>query len=222
MNKENKDYYATLGIEKTATQEQIKKAYRKKALEYHPDKNHSSEAEDKFKEINEAYEVLSDNEKKSHYDQFGSVNMNNSGFRDPREVFYNFSKFFNDDDDDDEMQSLFSRMMSNPFVGNIFSNSSRTRQKTINPDLKTVCNISLKDAIKGTEIKIDVSRSIACDICKTTGVDISRGKETEICPVCNGQGVRVGKLGGNVIVQQTCGSCGCYCKDRSDGSTPRS
>lgn len=202
MNKQsNKDYYAILGVEKSSTAEDIKKAYRKLALQYHPDKNpDNKEAEDKFKEINEAYEILSDTEKRSNYDQFGIADMNNRGFRDPREVFYNFSKFFQDDD---EFAGMFSHMGANPF-----SRGSRIRQKTINPDLRIVCNIQLKDAIKGIEIVIDVPRAIACDECQTTGVDNSKEKESEVCKVCNGQGMRVGRIQGNMIVQQTCNACG--------------
>lgn len=203
---QHKDYYATLGVEKTSTPEEIKKAYRKLALKFHPDKNHSKEAEDKFKEINEAYEVLSDPDKRSKYDQFGTEGINrgpngfSSNFRDSRDAFFHFSKFF---ENDDEMASVFSRMRGEPFGRNI-----RVRQRTINPDVRAVCNIPLKDAIRGTEIVIEVSRSVACDFCQTTGFDMS--KEPEICDVCKGQGVRIGKMNGNgnIIVQQVCGNCG--------------
>jgi len=197
----NKDYYEILGVEKTATPEQIKKAYRNLALKFHPDKNHEKGAEEKFKEINEAYEVLYDQEKRSRYDQFGFEGLKrengggfSSNFTDARDAF---SHFF----DEANLENMFSQMGGNPF-----SKRVSVRQRTINPDIRASCNISLKNAIKGTEIIVEVSRSIACDICQTTGFDLS--KEPEICEVCKGKGGRIGKMHGNMIIQQTCGACG--------------
>lgn len=197
----NKDYYKVLGVSKESTGEEIKKAYRKLALQYHPDRNpENKEAEEKFKEINEAYEVLSDNDKKSHYDQFGVADMGSSGFRDPRDAFVNFRRFFDDED-------MFPNMEN--FTGNIFER--HFKQKTINPDIRMAYNLSMKDIIKGSEIVLSVSRAIACENCKTTGINES--KEMKICSACNGKGVRMSKINGNMFIQQTCGSCGGYGKE---------
>jgi len=185
----NKDYYGLLGVDKTATAEDIKKSYLSLALKYHPDRNpDNKEAEDKFKEINEAYEVLSDEQKRSNYDQFGTADM---GGR--------FSSSFGDD----ELFNVFARMQGNMFGG---SGRNGIRQRIINPDIRAHATISLKDAIKGAEIVIEVSRAIACDTCHTTGYDTS--KASEQCNVCNGRGMRMGKMAGNVIFQQTCNACG--------------
>lgn len=199
--KPNKDYYKILGVEKTATADDIKKAYRKLALKYHPDKNKEEGAEDKFKEVTQAYEVLSDEKKRAHYDQYGVADMGQRGFRDPRDVFVNFSSYFHDAND---LESMFSHIRNDPF-SNSHSRRVRVRQRTINPDLRALCRISLKDAVRGTEIVVEVSRAIACDICQTTGFDVST--EPEVCEVCNGHGVRIGQMQGNVIIQQTCGKC---------------
>lgn len=196
MNKKaHKDYYATLGVDKNSTADDIKKAYRQLAMKFHPDRNKTKDAEDKFKEINEAYEVLSDKDKRSHYDQFGVADMGQQGFRDPREVFVNFRDFFGVDNDLEEM--MYSQMRGG---------GQSIRQRPINHDIRAVCNIPLKEAIKGTEVVIELNRAIACDTCLTTGFDTS--KEVAVCDVCGGKGVRIGKMNGNMIIQQTCGACG--------------
>lgn len=188
--KTTKDYYAILEVKKEANQEEIKTAYRGKALKYHPDRNkNSKESEEKFKEINEAYEVLSDEQKRSNYDQFGTADMGSG----------RFSSSFGDD----QLFNMFARMQGNMFDG---GGRNGIRQRTINPDIRAQATISLKDAIKGTEIVIEVSRAIACDTCHTTGYDTS--KTAEQCTTCNGRGMRMGKMGGNVIFQQTCNACG--------------
>jgi molecular chaperone DnaJ len=199
----NKDYYAILGVAKDSSQEDIKKAYRKLALKFHPDKNHSKDAEDKFKEINEAYEVLSDKDKRANYDNFGTSDVNkgfHSNFSNAREAYTHFSRFFDGDEDFYSFMNPFGRGMRND------SKTVRVRQKFINPDLRVPCQIGLKDAIKGGEMIVEIDRAIACDVCKTTGFDIFQ--EPETCKVCNGQGMRIGQMSGNVIIQQMCNGCG--------------
>jgi molecular chaperone DnaJ len=193
MNKSQKDYYESLGVDKNASEEDIKKAYRKLALEYHPDRNKEKEAEEKFREVTEAYEVLSDKEKRAHYDQFGVADMGKQGFRDPRDVFVNFREIFGN------MGGFggFSNM------GNM--GEGAIRQKTINHDIRAVCNIPLKDVIKGTKVIMELNRAIACESCKTTGFDTS--KEVKSCGVCGGKGMRIGRMNGNMIFQQTCSAC---------------
>lgn len=200
MNKKYKDYYGILEVDKSASSDDIKKSYRKLALKYHPDKNKEKEAEDKFKEINEAYEVLSDDKKKSHYDQFGTAS--NGNFRDPRDAF---SHFWGNSDNTNgiDVEDILNNMSGGYFNG---GNTGRIRQKAINPDIRIVCGITLKDAIKGADAVIKISRAIACDTCKTTGFDTT--KESEICTTCGGRGMRIAQMQGNMVFQQTCGACG--------------
>jgi len=203
MKKGKKDYYSDLKVDKSATAEEIKKAYRRMALKYHPDKNKDPDATEKFKEINEAYEVLSDAEKRSYYDQYGSANMGNSGFRDPRDMFSHFSHMnMNDDDMDDD----FRNFIRNSLFGSMHQNQRREIRfsaKTINPDIKIACNIHMKDAIKGGDIEITIERNIACEKCKTVGV----GKILDVCNVCNGEGFRSQQVNGNMFIRQNCPSC---------------
>jgi len=180
----NKDYYSILGVDKNSSSEDIKKAYRTLAMQYHPDRNpENKEAEEKFKEINEAYETLSDDDKRSHYDRFGTPSGKNDGY-------YDFS---------DSLSFMFNQMHGK-------SRNNGTRQRTINPDIRLNANISLKDAMRGTEIPFELPREIACESCHTTGSDAS--KQSEICKDCNGQGVKIGRMGPNMIFQQTCNACG--------------
>lgn len=193
MTKDKKDYYAILGVEKDASPEDLKKAYRKLAVQFHPDKNKDSGAEDKFKEINEAYEVLSDKDKKSQYDQFGSVN-NNSSYVDPREFFARWAGSINnmggfpfgdqDEDKNEEREIKFS-------------------QRPINPDIKIEFNIKLKDAIKGGTINLKLKRHIACDKCKTVGVSEVGDK----CETCKGKGSMSRQVNANMYFRQTCSAC---------------
>jgi len=199
MKKDKKDYYKILDVGKEATKEEIKKAYRKKAIQYHPDKNKDPDATEKFKEINEAYEVLSDEDKKAHYDRFGTADMGSAGFRDPRDIFSHFSQFdMSEDDDSDFINHIFGGMGGRNNVKEV-----RFAQKTINPDIKIACNIHVKDAIKGGDIEIKIQREIACDECKTVGV----GKISDTCKICNGEGVRTARVNGNMFIRQKCSAC---------------
>jgi len=196
-NNKNKDYYKILGVEKTSSQDEIKKAYRKLALKYHPDKNKEAEAEEKFKEINEAYEVLSDEKKKSYYDQYGTVESRGSNFHSAKDVFDRFrythfqgasmEDFLREMDEDDDSKPR----------------EIRFQQKIINHDIRIKCNISMKDVIKGGSIGAEIKRNIACDTCKTTGV----GKISEKCPHCDGKGGTTGQIGDNMFFKQTCPAC---------------
>ena len=197
--KTKKDYYEILGVNKESTPDEIKKAYRKLALRYHPDKNKDKDAEEKFKEINEAYEILSDEKKKTQYDRSGDVDSEYSEFHDPRDVFMHFRKQYASGGID--IDELFSEMGEN---NNDNDNREITfSQKIINHDVKIKCSISLKDAIRGGEITTKLKRNIACDKCKTTGV----GNASEKCVYCDGKGSSVGRMGGNVIIRQTCPAC---------------
>lgn len=197
-SKTKKDYYEILGVNKESTPDEIKKAYRTLAMKYHPDRNKEKDAEGKFKEINEAYEVLSDDKKRSQYDRMGDVDTGYGEFHDPRDVFMHFHKRYASDEGID-IEELFREMAED-------NNENREvtfSQKVINHDVKIKCSISLKDAIRGGDITANLKRNIACDKCKTTGV----GNASEKCVYCDGKGSSVGRMGGNVIVRQTCPAC---------------
>ena len=160
-----RDYYEILGVGKNATDEEIKKAFRKLALEFHPDRNKSKDAEDKFKEINEAYQVLSDPEKRSSYDQFGhdGVKANFQDFD-----FQNFGGF------GDIFDAFFGGSQT----------TSRSRRK--GRDLHKNINISFKDSAFGVENDISVERIGKCAICSGSGAKDSSSFTK--CSNCNGSG----------------------------------
>lgn len=191
--KMQKDYYSILGVPKDVNQDELKKAYRKLAIKCHPDKNKEKDAEDKFKEINEAYEVLSDETKRSQYDQFGTVGNINSGqaygFTNPRDIFerfagFNFSDFEDGVEEGQEREIKFA-------------------QKRINEDIKIGCAIKLKDALKGGSVNIKIKRHIACEKCKTVGVD----KIGDNCKACGGKGHINRRVNENMMFRQTCPQC---------------
>lgn len=195
---EKKDYYNILETTKEASKEEIKKSYRRMALKYHPDTSKEPNATEKFKEINEAYEVLSDDSKRSQYDQYGTVNMGASGFRDPRDIFSNFGG----GSDDDEFQNFVREHLFGQ-RGSSQKREPRFSQRPINPDIKIGCNIHIKDAIKGGDIELAIKRNIACDKCKTVGVE----NFSETCPICKGEGSKTGMVNGNMFIRQTCNAC---------------
>jgi molecular chaperone DnaJ len=159
----SKDYYKILEIDKSASTDEIKKAYKKLALKYHPDKNDGSkESEEKFKEISEAYTILSDTDKKSQYDRFGSVNGQSDGA-------YNFN-----------MEDIFSQF------GDIFGNRrSRQPQQRKGSDLRVKVGLTLSEVIKGVSKKIKYNRQVKCNTCDGKG-----GEDITTCLPCNGSGYR--------------------------------
>jgi molecular chaperone DnaJ len=161
----SKNYYDIIGVEKSATQDDIKKAYRKKAVKCHPDTNPDNpEAEDQFKELNEAYSVLSDEQERAYYDRTGQKRDSNSMNSDP----FHFGGFdFND---------LF-----NAGFKNVTNRSSR---RMINPDIKLSTKINLENAITGCKTKVKYSRKKYCENCKGQGSVESSGR----CVHCNGTG----------------------------------
>jgi molecular chaperone DnaJ len=158
----SKDYYKILEVDRSASQDDIKKSYRKLALKYHPDKNDGDKiAEEKFKEISDAYSILSDPDKKSQYDRFGSVGENNSGGGNP----------FNMDD-------LFSQF------GDIFGRRNGPQQRR-GSDLRVKVNVTLNDIIFGCTKKIKYTRHDKCNVCSGKG-----GEELTTCLPCQGTGHR--------------------------------
>ena len=159
-----KEYYELLGVSEDASQEEIKKAYRKKAKKYHPDSNSDTADEEKFKKINKAYDVLSDEDKRKKYDQFGKQGVEGHAGRGQRRAASNF-------------QDLFEQ---------IFGGGGRRRQRqSKGRDLRAQTTISLEEAYNGVEKTFEISRQAKCDECNGTG---GEDGETSTCTNCDGQG----------------------------------
>lgn len=198
----SKDYYNTLGVNKTATQEEIKKAFRAKAHECHPDKAGGDEA--KFKEINEAYQVLGDAKKRSQYDQFGSTfdQARGGGFN----GFDGFSSGgFNVNMDD--LGDIFGGL------GDIFGfgggGGGRRSGQPRGRDIQVAMTLNFNEAIFGIEKDVSLRKSVKCEKCHGNGAE--PGTKIETCQVCGGSG-RVTRIQrtilGNMQMQTTCEACG--------------
>ncbi len=185
------DYYQTLGLQKNSSDAEIKKAYRKLAMKYHPDRNPDDKtAEIKFKEAKEAYEVLSDNQKRAAYDQFGHAGVNNQAGMGGG---FNPGDAFND---------IFGDMF-----GDIFGNARGQRRQSSaqrGADLRYELDLDLEQAVFGETIKINIPSLIGCDTCAGSGA--KKGTEATRCLRCEGRGsVRVQQ--GFFTLQQTCPEC---------------
>lgn len=197
-----KDYYEILGVSKDATDDEIKKAYRKLALKYHPDRNPDDpSAEEKFKELGEAYEVLSDADKRAAYDRFGHAAFEQGGpaagggyagggFLDPMDIF----------------AQMFSGMGG---FADMFGGAGRGGQKrsTKRPgsDLRYDLDITLEEAAKGCTKKLEIERLVTCKTCHGTGA--RDGKEAfKSCPTCQGRGI-ITQQSGFFVQQSTCPTC---------------
>lgn len=193
-----RDYYEILGIEKTATPDEIKKAYRSLAKKYHPDVSTEPKevAEAKFKEISEAYEVLSDPEKRQLYDQYGHDAVNQQF----GEGGFQWSDFTRSDDISDIFGDLFGGMFGG---GRSRSHNSAQQGESLRYDLE----ITLKEVLEGKKVNIDVPHTVICDPCKGTG-----GKDGKVttCPTCGGSGqvqqVRRSPFG-NMVTVSDCPDC---------------
>lgn len=184
-----KDYYEILGVSKTATDDELKKAYRKLAKKYHPDANpdNPKEAEAKFKEVNEAYEVLSDSNKRKMYDQFGTADPSAAGFGGGSGPFgggsyysYTSSGF----DDFGDLGDIFSSFFGGGFGGRTSSRSNNGPVK--GADLKASIEISFEDSYLGVEKEIVLNRDEECPTCH--GKKAKPGTNPETCSVCKGTG----------------------------------
>ncbi|MEZ4357895.1 MAG: molecular chaperone DnaJ [Eubacteriales bacterium] len=179
-----KDYYEVLGVSKSATQEEIKKAYRQLAKKYHPDTNKgNSEAEAKFKEANEAYQVLSDEQKKSQYDQFGHAAFDpNAGYGGGGGFDTSgFSGGFNTSGFGDIFESFFGG-----FNGDSGFGSSKRRGPARGADLRYNMTISFEDAYFGASKNIEITKDETCGTCKGSGAEPGSNKKT--CERCGGTG----------------------------------
>lgn len=169
-----KNYYDILGIPKTASQDEIKKAYRKLAVKYHPDKNPGNkEAENKFKEISEAYDVLSDEKRKATYDRFGEDGLKNSGNSSGTHSYQNYSDIFRD---------FFGKGWDDAF----FSRGSRKQAQNKGSHIQIDLEVPLKTAVYGTSKAIKFKRLEKCPDCKGSGNAPNASQST--CNVCNGTG----------------------------------
>ena len=191
----NKDYYSVLGVDKKASQDEIKSAYRKLAKQYHPDLNKTPEAATKFKEINEAYEVLGDEKKRANYDQFGSAEGPHGfgGFSGGDADFGGFGGF----------SDIFSDLFS-AFGGG----GARQARPTRGEDINLQMTISFEDAAFGCEKDISVNRIETCSHCNGTGA--KNGREYVTCPDCKGSGrVRFSQntIFGTTIRESVCSTC---------------
>ncbi len=191
-----RDYYVILGVSRTATQEEIKKAYRKQALKYHPDKNPGDpEAEEKFKEAAEAYEILSDPEKRSRYDQFGHAGVgSSSGFG---------GAGMNMDDIFEHFGDIFGGFGFSGFGGG-HSSSRHSRGSNIRIKVR----LTLEEIAHGTEKKIKIQKDIPCPACHGTGA--KDGTAFTTCPTCHGRGQVtrvVNTFLGRMQTTTTCPTC---------------
>ena len=200
---QKRDYYEVLGVSKSASEEEIKKAYRKLAVKYHPDKNpDDKESEEKFKEAAEAYEVLSNSQKKAQYDRFGHAGMGGAaggGYggqgMNMDDIFSQFGDIFGGGDD-------------SPF-GNFFGGGGRGgRRQRKGTDLRIKLKLNLEEIANGVEKKIKVKRHVACKTCSGNGS--KNGTDLKTCGTCQGSGQvkRVQQtMLGQMVTSSTCPTC---------------
>ncbi|MFC1856053.1 molecular chaperone DnaJ [Thermodesulfobacteriota bacterium] len=187
-----RDYYETLGVHKNASETEIKKAYRKLAIKHHPDKNQGDKAsEEKFKELNEAYEALGDPQKRAQYDQFGH-SMNGQGMGGFSDSFSGASNF----------GDIFGDVFSDFFGG---GSSRRGHRMQAGNDLRYNLDISFEEAAFGLETKIKIPRTCDCDTCYGSGS--KPGTAPSACRTCGGTGQIKTQHGGFFVVNRTCNAC---------------
>jgi molecular chaperone DnaJ len=201
-----RDFYDILGVQRNATQEEIKKAYRKLALQYHPDRNPGNkQAEEKFKEAAEAYEVLSDADKRRRYDQFGHDGMRGTDFR----PFTNVDDIFSTFGDIFGQAGFGGSVFDEMFGRSSQQRQRRTQQGQPGSDLKVRLKLTLEEIASGVEKKIKIKKALVCDTCRGTGARSSSSRIT--CPVCGGTGEirQVSRSAfGQFINISTCSNCG--------------
>lgn len=195
-----RDYYEILGVPKSASADEIKKAYRKKAIQYHPDKNPGNkEAEEKFKEAAEAYEVLSDENKRARYDQFGHAGVGSAAS----------GGFTGGGMSMDDIFSQFGDIFGGHFGGfggfGGFGSSQRGRRVNRGSDLRVKVKLNLKEILNGVEKKIKVKKYVSCSHCGGNGSE--SGSSYSTCSTCNGAGV-VTRVANTILGQmQTTSTC---------------
>ena len=207
---EKRDYYEVLGVERGASQDDIKRAFRKLAFQYHPDRNKEPDAEDRFKEVSEAYAVLSDEQKKQQYDRFGHAGI--SGAYSTEDIFrgVDFGSIFREMGFGDD---LFSRIFGGIFGGGFgggfsgFRTASRTGPRR-GRDLEARVEITLEQAAFGSTVELSLNRLERCSRCGGDGAE--PGTQVTMCPRCNGSGQiqqRTQSIFGQMITVTTCPQC---------------
>ena len=204
MAEEKRDYYEVLGVDKSVSDDELKKAYRKAAKKYHPDLHPGDEqAEKSFKEVNEAYEVLSDKEKRARYDQFGHAGVDPNFGTGGGGYGGGFGGGFTGDFGD--LGDIFSSFFGGGFGGGRRSNPNAPRRGN---DASAVVNISFEEAAKGCKKTIKVTKIDNCDDCGGSGCE--KGSSAKTCPVCHGSGqVSVTQRSpfGVIQTQKVCDNC---------------
>lgn len=197
-----RDYYEVLGVPRSASQDEIKKSYRKLALQYHPDRNQGDkDSEEKFKEATEAYEVLSDNDKRHRYDQYGHEGLRAGadfhGYTDMNDIFGAFGDIFGG--------GIFDEM----FGGGRQQRQRRTSAGSPGSDLKVRIRLTLEEIASGVEKKLKIRKYKLCDVCRGSGA--KSGSTLTTCPMCNGTGEirQVSRsMFGQFVNITTCTTCG--------------
>ena len=202
-----RDYYEVLGVQRGASADEIKKAYRKAAIQYHPDKNPGDkEAEEKFKEAAEAYDVLSNPDKKARYDQFGHEGMSGAGgFGGSAGGFGGGG--FTMEDIFSQFGDIFGGHFGGGFSGGFGGGRSRERVNR-GSDLRIKVKLTLKEIVNGTTKKLKINKMIACDQCGGTGAKDKSSYAT--CTTCNGSGYVtqvVNTFFGRTQTTQPCPTC---------------
>jgi len=189
----DRDYYEILGVERSASPQAIKSAYRKLAVKLHPDKNPGDKnAEEAFKEAAEAYSVLGDPDKRSAYDRYGQAGLR-GGPQFNQDIFREFSDIFGG--------SIFEDFFG---FGDIFGGGRRRNRPSRGADLRYDLRISFEDAVNGTDTRIRIPRADTCSTCDGSGA--AQGTKKQICPTCQGQG-QVRHQQGFLLVSRTCSHC---------------
>jgi len=189
-----RDYYEVLGVDRSADKNELKKAYRKLALEFHPDRNpEDPAAEEKFKEASEAFQVLSDSEKRALYDRYGHAGLEGAGHH----GFTNMGDIFS------QFQDIFSDFFGGSDIFGGGFNRARRRGPVQGENLRTTAELTLKEAAFGVKREIALSHPGPCESCQGTGAE---GGTRKVCPRCQGQG-QIAQSRGPFLLQTPCPNC---------------
>jgi molecular chaperone DnaJ len=194
-----RDFYEVLGVQKGSSRDEIKRAYRQLAIKYHPDRNPDKDAEDKFKEATEAYEILADDRKRQAYDQYGFAGLNGMGqptAQDFSTIFQGFEDIFGD------VSGIFDSFFGGGGGSRRRSGGRGYGQR--GTDLRYDMEIGFLEAAFGTKKEVSYPRAEKCDVCKGSGADKGGGRK--LCPTCGGSG-QVRRNSGFFSIASTCPSC---------------
>jgi molecular chaperone DnaJ len=190
------DYYATLGVQRDASAEDLKRSYRKLAMQYHPDRNPGDkQAEARFKEVSEAYDILKDEQKRAAYDRYGHAAFEQGGGAGPFGGGFDFSGAGG-------LGDIFDQMFGD-FMGGRRGGAGRTRAGN---DIRQSVEIELAAAFTGAKVNLRVPTRVSCEACNGTGSE-DKGRSSDTCPTCQGQG-KLRAQQGFFLVERTCPTCG--------------